>query len=536
MRDLLFIGLVGGGLLAVGASLMPPHLAKKSIIRPELNEENASLQQASAGVDQSIRKQNSTPSPLAPHPLPLTPDLQVCRRLALGLMGTVPSLEEIRQLESLPQEQRISWWLDHVFADRRYSDYFAERFARAFVGTENGPFLLFRRRRFVAWLSDSLAQNRPYDEIVRDLIADDGLWTDRPATNFVSVTSQPDKENQPDPIRLASRVTRAFLGLRLDCAQCHDHPFAPWVKADFEGLSAFFGQTHIGFKGIFEGQGEYEILDRKTQSNRVVAPHVPFATELLTDGGPRRQQLAKWITHPKNPYFARAAVNRVWALLFGRPLVEPVDNLPVDGPTPEALQILADDFSANGHDLRRLIRVIVGTEVFRMDSLGSGAEGESSDKTWAGFPLTRLRPEQMAGSVLQASSVVTINAETHLLGRLIRYGEKNDFVNRYGDDGEDDFDGRGGTIPQRLLLMNGKLVRENIGGLNSSARRIAWLAPDDSHAIESAYLAVLTRRPTPEEAAHFQGELRGLKGDERAERIQDFFWALINSTEFSWNH
>ena len=193
-------------------------------------------------------------------------------------------------------------------------DYFAERLARAYVGAENGPFLLYRRRRFVSWLADQLAQNRPYDALVRDLIADDGLWTDKPATNFVTVTAQQDKQNQPDPVRLAGRVTRAFLGLRLDCAQCHDaKPPSEWKKIDFEGLSAFFGQTHVGFTGVGDGAGDYVVEDRRTKTQRTVEPRVPFAAELLPEQGTRRQRLAAWVTHPKNPYFARAAVNRVWA-------------------------------------------------------------------------------------------------------------------------------------------------------------------------------------------------------------------------------
>src|SRR5262249_44561625 len=134
-------------------------------------------------------------------PAPAASDLAVARRLALALMGTVPSLEEIRQLEYLPSEERLAWWIDHVLQDRRCADYLAERPARPCVGPEDGPFLLYRRRRFVTWLADQLAQDRPYDAVVRDLIASDGLWTSNPATNFVSVTSRPEKKNQPDPIR-----------------------------------------------------------------------------------------------------------------------------------------------------------------------------------------------------------------------------------------------------------------------------------------------------------------------------------------------
>jgi hypothetical protein len=447
----------------------------------------------------------------------------------------VPSLEEVRQFEALPADQRLPWFVDHLLQDRRCADYFAERFARAWVGTEDGPFIFYRRRRLIAWLSEQLAANRPYDALVRDLIAADGLWTDHPATNFVSVTVQPDNQNQPDPVRLAGRVTRAFLGLRLDCAQCHNHPFADWKQSDFQGLSAFFGQTQLGFTGIHNGPGEYVAEEHKTKLKRVVAPRVPFAPELLPAEGSRRDQLAAWVTSPKNTFFSRAAANRVWALLTGRPLVEPVDNLESDSVAP-ALPVLADDFAAHGFDLRRLVRVIAFTRVYGLDSANGPDNAEAADKTWAVFPLTRLRPEQVVGGVLQAGSVTTLGSEDPLLFRLAHFGEQNEFVKRYGDSGEDEFDGRGGTIPQRLLLMNGKLVRERTkDDIFNAATRIAWMSPDARAAVEAAYLTVLTRRPTPAESAHFSGPI-GQPGANRAEKLEDLYWVLINSTEFSWNH
>ncbi|HTU92744.1 MAG TPA: DUF1549 domain-containing protein [Gemmataceae bacterium] len=532
-RNLLFLGLIGGGVLALGAGLMLPR-QPKPLTRFDASAYRAPdfvavVRRVDASFRHSWTEQKLPPAPPAP-------DLTVARRLALGLMCTIPSLEEIRQFEYLPEDQRLPWWIDHILQDRRFADNFAERFARAFVGTEDGPFIFYRRRRFVDWLAEQLAANRPYDRMVRDLIASEGLWTDKPAANFVSVTVQPDNKNQPDPVRLAGRVTRAFLGLRLDCAQCHNHPYAEWKQADFQGLSAFFGQTHLGFTGIYDGPGEYQIKDRKTEEMRSVVPCVPFAADLLPNEGSLRWQLACWITHPKNPYFARAAVNRVWALMLGKPLVEPVDNLESDTPAPPALDLLADDFAAHGFDLRRLIRVIACTEVSRLDSASEHDGGEMAEKAWAVFPLTRLRPDQVVGGVLQASSVATLNAESHILFRLARSFQRNDFVTRYGDSGEDEFDGRGGTIPQRLLMMNGSLLHEKTNdSLFNASRQIGWMAADDAHAVEAAYLSVLTRRPVPEEAEHFQHFLVDFQLS-RAQRFEDLFWSLLNSTEFSWNH
>jgi hypothetical protein len=533
LRNLLFVGLLSGGVVALGANLMPPREPKPVTRYDAAAYQADDFKAVVAQVDASFLKEWAEAKVT---PVGSAPDLAVARRLALALVGTVPSLEEIRQLEYLPPEERLAWWIDHLLQDRRFADYFAERTARAAVGTEGGPFIFFRRRRLVAWLGDGIHKGRPYDEIVRDLIATRGLWTDKPATNFVSVTAQEDKQNQPNPVRLAGRVTRAFLGLRLDCAECHNHPYAPWKQSDFQSLAAFFGQTHIGFTGVYDGDGEYEPLNMKTQQKVVVAPRVPFAPELLPEEGTRRERLAAWVTHQKNPYFARAAVNRVWAVLFGRPMVDPVDNLEVEAPVPGALQILADDFAAHEFDLRRLIRVVASSRVFRLDSAADRELTEEDERAWTAFPLTRLRPEQVAGSVTQSASVTTIDAHSHIVFRLIRFGDQNDFVERYGDSGEDEFGGRGGTIPQRLLMMNGKLQRERVNATPFTATgRIAGLAPDDPKAVETAYLCVLTRRPTPEEAEHFEQSLAD-RSLSRAQRIEDLCWALINSTEFSWNH
>jgi len=556
LRNIWFLTLVIGGVAALGWNLLPPRANHLTPAHEPGADREPTLRATVVAVDSAFEERWNAESL---EPAKPASDLLIARRLSLALTGTVPSLEEIRQFEALPPEQRLGWWIDHLLHDRRYADYFAERFARSYVGTEDGPFILYRRRRFVQWLADEFAANKPYDGIVRELIASEGLWTDHPATNFVSVTAQADAKNKPDPVRLGGRVTRAFLGLRLDCAQCHNHPFASWRQKDFEGLSAYFGQTDVSFAGIRDEAGEYRIEDRKTREMRVVEPEVPFSPELVPEQGTRRQKLAAWVTHPRNPYFARATVNRVWALLFGRPLVDPVDGLEPDGSPPPTLQMgalgggvaayrleakgsmvamqrLADDFTERGYDLRRLIRVIASSRVFRLDSTAEHELTEKHDAAWAVFPLTRLRPEQVAGSVIQAASITTIDADAHLIRRLIRLGDQNDFVTRYGDTGEDEFDGRGGTIPQRLILMNGKMVREKIqdSPLNATTR-IAWLAKADANAVEVAYLACLSRRPTEPERAHF-GEFMTDPELKRAHKVQDLFWSLINATEFSWNH
>ena len=458
--------------------------------------------------------------------------------MSLGLTGSVPSLEEIRQFEAAPADKRLDGWANHLLHDRRFADYFADRFARAYVGTEDGPLIAYRKRRYLVWLSDQFHNNTSYADIVRQMIATQGLNTDRPAVNFVAATYD-DNRKGPDAEKLAIRVSRAFLGLRIDCAQCHDHFLEPkWKQANFQALAAFFGQTkHTATNVSDSGEGEYRYEDRVKGGTHEIAPAVPFLPELLPSGGTRREQLAAWVTDARNLHFARATVNRVWAMLFGRPLRKHIEAQTLDEPAPPALDILARDFAAHGHDLRRLVMLIAATEAFRLDSAAPFAVTDAHDDAWAVFPLTRLRPEQVIGNVIQAANVKTIDQRSHVFVRLARYFNEKDFVKRYGDADDDEFAKAHGTVTQRLLMMNGDLVdgkaKEEL--LNASSQ-IAMFAPDDRAAVETAYLTVLTRRPTPAESDHFAGKLAGTTGDERKRRLSDLYWVLFNCTELSWNH
>lgn len=475
------------------------------------------------------------------HPVSPAPSLILARRLSLALSGTVPSLQEIRAVEQHAEPERTRWWVDHLLQDQRSSDYLAERLARAYVGTEVGPFLVYRRRRFVAWLSEALHQNRPYDQVARELIDSNGIWTTHPEVNFVTVTIEAKKG--PDPVKLAARVTRAFLGVRIDCVQCHDGKMdSPWKQSDFHQLAAFFSQAEMNFAGLNDNlKRDYQFRYLGKSDALKVTPHVPWQSELLPQSGGGRSRLAKWVTDPQNRPFARAMVNRVWAILFNRPLITPLDDIPLNGPFPPGLEMLADDFMAHGYDIHRLIRVIAGTKVFQLDSRAT-RPGEAItrevEEHWASFPLTRLRPEQMASGVTQTSSLTTVDETTPVLIRLKRIVDQDKFVKRYGDSGQDEFDQQSGTISQRLLLMNGQMVRDytRYNPVLNASTRVGALALNDSQAVETAYLSIFTRRPTPEESEYFSATIHHKKGAQRSKSMPDLYWALLNSTEFSWNH
>ncbi len=557
-------------------------------------------------------------------PAPPADDLQILRRLSLALHGTIPSLEEIRRFEADDQPDRLTRWTVAMLDDSRFADYFAERLARSYVGAEDGQFVVFRRDRFTGWLSDQLKptkpeQRRPYDAIVRDMIAGRGVWTGQGQVNFITAGFADDDF---DENKLTARTVRAFLGQRIDCAQCHDHPFDTWTQDQFEGLAAHYGQVDLTLAGVQDQtghlfdlpleaateltgntvsddlrrafrdnkqqlrkhaaievittdqlwiikdsrespkeleprlivrrmddglavsncEGEYLVEDRETLAQRVVDASVPFHPEWLGTDGNRRDRLAVWVTHPDNKRFERAIANRVWALLFGRPFLSdrPVDDIPSPELTEHAddtrvLDILGTDFRNHNCDLRRLVHVITATRSFRMDSLSAADDpyetGIATD-AWAVFPLVRRRPEQVIGAMLQANSIKTIDQNSHLFVRFRRFISEQEFVNEYGDLGENELEARAGTISQALLRMNGKFAKDMTSEEAFSAPgRIAGYSSTPEQIIENCFLACLTRRPTDDELAHFFTQLTG-EGDDQKGIVQDIYWALFNSPEF----
>ncbi|MBT4013545.1 MAG: DUF1553 domain-containing protein [Planctomycetaceae bacterium] len=483
--------------------------------------------------------------------------LAVMRRASLALHGTVPSLEEIREFgpaaqmveTTVSENDLLDRYVQYLLADRRYADYVSERFARVFVGVDTGPFLVYRRRRFQLWLSDQLFINRRYDSLCRDLISSTGVWVSDPAVNFVTATITDDSQGRPDLPKLAGRTSRAFLGMRLDCLQCHDDALGTIdlsfdgmpreaLQTDFHQFAAFYSQASISLGGVQDDFRHYSYTYLGDEEDSLISPKVPFQSDLTLPAGSRRGQLATWITARQNRAFSRTAVNRVWAIIFGKPLVYPVDDIPLMGPFPPGLELLATDFSDHDYDLKRLIQIITRLDVFRISSRATFDVTSQHEHAWAVFPLVRLRPEQVAGGIGQTARVRTINADVSYSVRQQQQQDILSFVKRYGDTGEDEFEDRGGTITQRLLMMNGNFVKDRTRSsedLNTAAR-IATIAEDDEDAIEMTYLCVLTRLPSETELHHFLLALKDVSPDQREPILEDLFWTLINSTEFSWNH
>ena len=547
LRNLLFQSLCFGAVGLLAYYLMASDHIRQPVTFAPQSESQKQIEDVVAKIDASFKtrwtKEGITPADHADN-------LTIARRLSLGLAGTIPAVEEIREFQQQAENEQIHWWISRLLEDDRTSSHLAERFARAYVGVEQGPFLVFRRRRFTSWLSEKIKANQPYDQLVYSLMTDEGLWTDTPSVNFYTKTITEDNESRPDPILLAGRTSRAFLGMRIDCLQCHDDflgnvnlgsadDLDGGTQLDFHSLAAYFNQTENSLLGIRDsstrGGYHYKLLDEEEES--LIEPRVPFHRELIDNNNPvLRQRLADWVTHPKNKPFARATVNRVWAIMFGRALMDPVDDIPLAGPFPESMEILANDFVANDFDLHRLIRIIAATKVFQLSSQFDTEITQKHEREWALFPLIRLRPDQVSGAIAQSTQLATIDHSAHILTRLTSFGQQNDFVQRFGDPGEDEFDDRGETVTQRLLMLNGDMIGERLGnGLNVPGH-LMILTGDPEKAVEVIYLSTLTRFPNAFEKSRFAQSIGGLAGEERNQKVIDVYWTLINSAEFRWNH
>ena len=473
----------------------------------------------------------------------------VLRRLSLALHGTVPSLEELRQFEADAKKRRLERWTQRLLDDSRFATYFSERLGRALVGAEEGPFLAFRRDRFHAWLSEQLAANRPWDRIVTRLVTAQGLPTGEPATNFITI-AQVDEEI--DEQVLAGRTIRAFLGQRIDCAQCHDHFFDPrWKQAHFEGLAAFYAPVRFSPLGVDDNLAvQFEVTDHKSGTSRVVEPRVPFGSEWLPSEGTPRRRLAQWLTDRRNLRFDRAIVNRVWGQMFGRPYSSPVDDLPDPGdPATAALDLLSEDFRSHNRELKWLIHAIAASRPFRLDSRPHVPHDSQTlelpleelrrhEEAWAVFPVLRLRPEQVIGAMLQTASIKTIDRHSHLFTRARRFFSEQSFVQDYGDLGDEELSEQTGTIPQALLRMNGQLARELIKpGVFGATTAIARATQgDDRLCLRTCFEVCLGRQPSDHEQEVMGQWLADTRGRRRELAVEDIFWTLFNSPEFSWNH
>ncbi|HUY33292.1 MAG TPA: DUF1553 domain-containing protein, partial [Pirellulales bacterium] len=386
------------------------------------------------------------------------------------------------------------------------------------------------------WLARQFSANTPYDQIARKLL----LVSAPPARGVVPQAPPPPAD--PDaaaavfqqavgamPENLASAYVRVFLGVRLNCAQCHDHPFTDWKRGDFWGVAAFFATDP---SKAADAQAAPTITpdaggDGLTYTAKLLWSDKPI--ENIPAGTSPRELLADWMTSPENPNFAATAVNRAWQYLCGRGLAGSVDDLDrVSEPERRVLDDLAGRFVGSGFDVRWLVTGICKSRAYQQ-SFSPESDGDAAGFTHR--PLKTLLPEQVFDSLEQALGLPLAKADN---GPRFN-GERDQFVARMDESATDTPSDYRGGIPQALMLMNGKLTSDATSLDSSRTLRAVVEAPflKFEEKIETLYLAALTRKPTAAELEYLLEHVRRQPSEqERKQAFAEILWGLLNSPEF----
>lgn len=520
-------------------------------------------------IDEQIRK-GWTDAEISPSPV--ATENEWCRRVFLDVLGRVPTVDELHRFLNDKSKNKKAALLDRLLD----SDDYVEEYARNWTTIWTNLLIgrpkpareeardLVDREGMQQYLRRTFLSNKPYDKMVFELVAATGA--NKPgednyngAVNFIL------DNLQENAATATAKTARYFLGLQVQCTQCHNHPFNDWKQDQFWGMNAFFRQSKAlrNFEGReiasarlenedFAGEGsdpkEAEIYyELRNGELRVAYPTFVDGTKIdpsgYADEIDRRKELAQLIV--KSEYLGKSIANRMWAHFLGYGFTKPIDDLgPHNAPShPELLDYLGKQFSAQGHDLRRLIRWITLSEAYSLSSRFGGrvAKNKTDDPTlgvkplFSHFYVRQMQAEQLYESLLVATEAHktkgSYEEQQKTIGDWLRQ-----FTLAFGTDEGDESTTFNGTIPQALMMFNGELIKKATSAEQGSfLYRIATGDLKPQARIDYLYMAALARRPTSKEMKIANELLAARKGDAAA-AMQDIWWALLNSNEFILIH
>jgi hypothetical protein len=468
---------------------------------------------------------------LAILPSPLAGDPAFLRRLYLDASGTLPTPVEVKAFLADTGPNKRSRWIDKVLAREEYVDYWALKWSdilmvdRRALG-DRGAFEMHR------WLRRQLAGNRPYDEWVRDLVAATGDSARNGPVNFYRASRTPEQA--------ARAVSQAFLGIRLECAQCHHHPFDKWSQQDFYGLAGFFNNLQrrplpSGGELVYHA-GYVETRIPLTNEQAPTRPPDGPVPAGLRDGDPRAR-LASWLTRADNPWFARLAVNRLWKHYLGRGLVEPEDDLRSTNPptNPQLLDLLARKLTAAKFDLKEVTRLILNSRVYQLSS-EPNATNRDDEQNFSHHYIKRLPAEVLLDAVCTVTEVPEVFPGRPRGSRAIELWDNrlpSYFLDIFGRSERTSpcECGRSSepTMAQALHLMNAPEVEEKVSGGTGRVARLVKAKATERQIVDELCLAALGRPPGEKERRVARKLFSAAKPREAA---QDFLWVLLSSYEF----
>jgi len=500
-------------------------------------------------------------------PSELCTDAEFLRRASLDAIGVLPTPEEVREFLGACQENGLEKGseaeakrgkgaeesisakarrdlVDRLLARPEYADYWANKWADLL---RPNPDRVGVKSVFVfdQWLRECFRQNKPYDQFVREiLLAEGSNHRDGPAVVY---------RDRREPVDLTTMFSQVFLGTRMECAKCHHHPNEKWSQDDFYQFAAFFGTVKQKGAGVSPpisggtetfyfapgGKGVKHPVTSETMSPR--PPDGPPAQ--CAEGTDPRRALADWLTAPDNPFFARAIANRVWAVFFGRGLVEPVDDFRISNPcvNPPLLNALADDFAKQGYDLKHLMRTIMESRLYQLSSTPN--ESNLADTRNFSRAYRRRLPAEV---LLDALNTVTgvpdtftgMPAGSHATQAWTYKIESQlmDAFNRPNPSSDPPCErDRQLSVVQSLHMMNSKALQAKLSNKSGLAHQLADSTKSTEEIVTQLYLMTLSRPPTDEELKLAAAAFAADKAT-RQTATEDVFWALLNSAEFVFNH
>jgi hypothetical protein len=476
-------------------------------------------------------------------PAPVAPDAVFLRRVHLDLIGTLPSVDEARAFIDSKDPQKRSKLIDRLLDREEYASFWALKWADVLRGSqatigERGV------HRFHRYLVRVIAEDRPMDQFARELLTSLGNTMNKPAANFYRIARTPEEA--------AETFAQLFLGVRVQCAKCHNHPFESISQTDYYGLAAFFARVErkpprfgLDDEIIYLAAGR-EVRHPTTNKPQEPRAFGTLAGQLAPDDD-RRQHLADWLTKPDNRYFASSLVNRVWFHLLGRGIVEPVDDFRDTNPPAnvELLDALSKDFVSHGYRLKPLIRSILNSRTYQLAGSGGPAlspHAANPERYFTRAAVRMLSAEQILDAISQTAGVAETFPGYPAGTRAIEIAEggiAHPFLQAFSrpvrDVSCECAREEDPSLPQMLHLLNNKGVLDRVKSPKSRLARWLREEKDTSAIIDNVYLATLSRRPSKAETELILQHIAGHDGD-RVKGLQDLQYALFNSSEFLLRH
>ena len=458
-------------------------------------------------------------------------DATFLRRATLSLTGTLPTTIDLENFLADPSSEKRANLINRLLDSEKFTDYWTLKLARLLQvrspGNDRESALAYGN-----WLKNSLQPANPMgmDQWAKSLLISTGDSRQIGPANFTRQTN--------DPRAQAEMVGRVFLGVRLRCANCHNHPLDRWTQDDYHGLAAVFAKLDRGPVVKLTNRGEVT----NPRTGQPAIPRLPGEGNTAVGVDPRIE-FADWLTKPENPLFAKAQANRIWKALFGRGLVEPVDDLRDTNPAthPALLDRLACELRDMGYDTRKLLRLIALTQAYARSALPPEG-GQSQVAFYTHFPEHETEPEVLADAFSQVLGIADNYPQTKPGSRAISLYDAQspaptlDVLGRCqrATGCEDAVTGVG--LPARLHLLNGGLLNHRIGSPGGRLDKLIQAKKNTKEIVVEFYQAGLSKNPTTVELNRWLEKLEQGPPEDRQARLEDFVWALLNSRAFATNH